>query len=55
LQLSIIQDQGVRQYFGEIIHTKVLLPQKSKAPSSSYLAYHREYIFKGDNVTRDKR
>ena len=54
LRRSVIQDQGVRQYFGEVIYTKVLLPQKSKAPSSSYLAYHREHVFKGDNITRDE-
>jgi putative restriction endonuclease len=47
LQRSITQDPGVRHYFGEIIHTTVLLPQKSKTPSPSYLAYHREHVFKG--------
>jgi putative restriction endonuclease len=55
LQRSITQDRGVRQYFGDIIHTTVLLPPKSKAPSPSYLAYHREHIFKGDNITSNKK
>ncbi|HLZ56294.1 MAG TPA: HNH endonuclease signature motif containing protein, partial [Ktedonosporobacter sp.] len=47
LQESIANDPGVGQYFGEILHPVLLLPEHAKRPAATYLVYHQEHIFKG--------
>ena len=47
LEQSLIKDQGVLYYFGEILQARLLLPDQAKKPEVTYLTYHREHIFKG--------
>ncbi len=47
LEQSIVHDPKVTTYFGEILSPILLLPQGAEHPGHSYLAYHREKIFKG--------
>lgn len=47
LARSIVRDPGVTTYFGETLSPVLLLPQHAERPGASYLAYHREKIFKG--------
>lgn len=47
LQESVVKDPGVSLYFGETLHSSLLLPHYAKYPGDHYLAYHRENIFKG--------
>jgi putative restriction endonuclease len=47
LKESMTNDQGVSHYFGTILQPKLVLPRQAKMPAAHYLAYHREYIFKG--------
>lgn len=47
LAQSIVRDPGVTTYFGETLSPVLLLPQHAERPGPTYLAYHRENIFKG--------
>ena len=47
LQESIANDPGVERYFGEILQTVLVFPERAKRPAANYLAYHQEHIFKG--------
>lgn len=47
LEQSIVRDPKVTIYFGETLSPVLLLPESAERPGSSYLAYHRDYIFKG--------
>jgi putative restriction endonuclease len=47
LRESLAKDQGASHYFGEILQTRLLLPEQAKIPAVHYLVYHREHIFKG--------
>lgn len=46
LQQSLAHDQGVIAYFGPTLRTSLILPATAKPPHPTYLAYHRENIFK---------
>jgi putative restriction endonuclease len=47
LEQSIVRDPKVTTYFGETLSPILLLPERAERPGHSYLAYHREKIFKG--------
>lgn len=47
LEQSIVRDPQVTTYFGRALNPVLLLPPRARRPGQSYLAYHREKIFKG--------
>lgn len=47
LAQSIVRDPQVITYFGETLSPVLLLPHHAARPGHTYLAYHRENIFKG--------
>lgn len=46
LRESIVNDQGVKAYFADLLSEKLLLPAHAKQPSPYYLEYHRQHIFR---------
>ena len=51
LETSVRTDPGVGQYFGRALNPTLYVPEQGKAPSDSYLSWHRERIFQG-NIAR---
>jgi putative restriction endonuclease len=47
LRESVVQDRGVKLYFGDTLSSSLILPQYAKRPADNYLVYHWEKIFKG--------
>lgn len=47
LEESIVKDQGASYYFGAILQTRLVLPERAKMPAPQYLSYHREHVFRG--------
>ncbi len=47
LETSVRTDPGVDQYFGRALKPTLYVPEQGRAPSDSYLSWHRERIFQG--------
>jgi len=48
LVASSATDPGVSDYFGETLHTTLLIPAGGLAPGAHYLAWHHENIYQGN-------
>ena len=50
LEKSSRTDPGVDRYFGQVLRTTLVVPDGGQPPGDSYLAWHREHIYRGNLV-----
>ena len=48
LQLSVRDDPGAANYFGEVLRSKLVLPAEGVRPGTAYLEWHQQRVYVGE-------